>query len=144
MPSTYPSHWPRFDKFHPDRLQSRITEQQKCDLYERKITTRDLAKLLNVSEKHLSAHFNGKVPIPDKRVLAKARREYKLEVARQVLHGKYSVQQAADVAYVSYNTMLRFTKHAKKLHPELIQVYELHLQERSKLQIAKARKAKSP
>lgn len=113
-PMKYPATWPKPNPRKPEELASRITEQQKQDLYERRITTRDLAKLLGVHENYLSFRFPHKVPLPDVKELQKARKEYKLAVARQVLEGKYTVSEASKVAFVSYNTMSRFVKKAKE------------------------------
>lgn len=110
---TYPSHWPRPNPRKTNSLQTRISEQQKHDLFERRITTRDLAKLLDVHEQYLSYMFPGKERIIDKKPLIEARKAYKLEIAKQVIEGRYSVGQAAKVANVSYNTMKRFITRAK-------------------------------
>lgn len=112
-PNGYPAHWPKYDKYDKDKLASRITEQQKQDLYNRKITTRDLAKLLGVHERYFSSVFSGKVPIIDKKPLIEARKAFKLEIAKQILEGKYTGREAAKVANVSYKTMSRFKALAK-------------------------------
>ncbi len=116
----YPDFWPQPDKAHPEYVQSRITEEQKIALYNRAITTRELASVLGVSERHLSTYFTGKCPIPDKRALTKARREYKIELAKEVLIGKYTVKEASKIAFTSYSTMLRRVKEAAERFPELV------------------------
>jgi hypothetical protein len=120
---TYPTHWPRFNSLKPKSLQSRITEQQKHDLFERRITTRDLAKLLDVHERYLSFKYAGKQEVINKKPLIEARKAYKIEIAKQVLEGKYSIVQAANVANVSYNTMQRFLQKAKLVYPDLANAY---------------------
>ena len=117
--SQYPDTWPKPNPKRPKTLASRITEQQKIDLYARRITTRELARLYETNEKYVSALFPGKEPIYDKKPLAEARKAYKLAIAKEVLEGKYTIRQAADIAYVCYNTMLRFVAKAKLLHPDL-------------------------
>lgn len=111
----YPSSWPRPDPKRPSSLASRITEDQKLKLYNREITTRELAALLDVHENYLSYKFPTKVPIPDTKKLLQARKEYKLEVAKLVLQNKLTTRQAAEVAHTSYNTMARFVAKAKLL-----------------------------
>ena len=123
MPQPYPSFWPRPDHRKPKSLKTRITEQQKQDLYDRKITTRDLAKILNIHERYLSYTFPGKVEVINKKPLIEARKAYKVEIAKQILEGKYSIVQAARVANVSYNTMQRFLQKAKSLYPTLADGY---------------------
>lgn len=119
----YPDNWPQPDPHRPTSLQSRITDQQKLDLYNRKITTRSLAKLLHVHENYLSSQFPGRVPLPDPKKLQTARREFRNEIARLVLTGKYNINEASNVAHCSYNTMFRHVQKAKQLHPELVNEY---------------------
>ena len=82
-------------------------------MYNRRITTRDLAVLLNVHERYLSYMYPGKIAVSNKKALIEARKLFKLAIAKEVIDGKYSTAQAARVAYVSYNTMRRFVKKAK-------------------------------
>lgn len=114
----YPDYWPKPDPNKPNKLQSRITEQQKLDLYNRVITTRALAAQLGVHERYFSAMFPHKVPILDKKPLTEARKAYKLQVAREVLAGKYTVAEASKVAHVHKNTMQRYVLKARKLQQE--------------------------
>ena len=111
----YPSSWPRPDPKRPTSLASRITEEQKLRLYNREVTTRELAAVLNVHENYLSYKFPTKAPIPDTKKLLQARKEYKLEIAKQVLSNRYTIGQAAKIAHTSYNTMARFVAKAKLL-----------------------------
>lgn len=114
--SSYPSSWPRPNSKKPLSVQSRITEQQKEDLYNRRITTRALAKILGIHERYCSALFPHKVQLRDRKVLMEARKAYKLEVANQVIQGKYTTTEAAKIAFVSYNTMQRFVAKARALN----------------------------
>lgn len=113
MNQPYPSSWPRPNKHRPDSVASRITDQQKQDLFNRVVTTRDLAKALNVHERYLSSLFPGKAPITNKKPLIEARKLFKLEVAKLVIAETYTLSQAAKVANVSYSTMRRFVQKAK-------------------------------
>lgn len=140
----YPSSWPKPNNDKPEYLQSRISEQQKHELFNRIVTTRDLAKLLNVHEKYLSNRFPSKVVITDKKPLTQARMLYKLEVARQVLRGLYSIQQAANVAHVSYNTMQRCVQKAKQVSPELVKPYIAIVLAQKQQTIKRARDARKP
>lgn len=138
----YPSFWPKSDPHKPNSLQSRITENQKQDLFNRRVTTRALAKVLGVHEKYLSYKFYTKVKVVDKRPLTEARKLYKLEIGIQVLKGKYTIQEAANVAYVSYNTMQRFVVKAKAHAPELIAPYVAVVLAQKQLAIKQARNAR--
>lgn len=79
---------------------------------------------MNVHEKYLSDQFPGKIPIPKKRELINARKAYRLSLAKGVLEGRHTVKKAAEIAYVSYNTMQRIFKVAKALNPELAEKWE--------------------
>ncbi len=141
--STYPDKWPKPNPFKPNAVASRVTEEQREDLYNRRLTTRALAKLLDVHEKYVTHLFPGKAPIADKKQLIEARKLYKLEIAKQVMVGKYSIQQAADVAHVSYNTMHRNLAKAKLAHPELLATYEKVCLRQKQLTIKEARNVQS-
>ncbi len=131
MPTTtYPDTWPTEDPARPEALHSRITEKQKEDLYQRRITTRDLAAQLAVHEKWLSARFPGKAAVQNTKVLIQVRREYKVEMGKRVLQGMYTIQQAANLVHVSWNTMYRYVKKAKDLHPELAANFPALVQQR--------------
>jgi len=110
----YPATWPKPNPKKPKELASRITEQQKQDLYERRITTRELAKLLEVHENYLSFRFPHKVPLPNVKELQKARKEFKLAIAHQVVEGRYTITEGSKAAFVSYNTMCRLVKKVRE------------------------------
>lgn len=111
----YPDHWPKPNRKKPTLIQSRVTEQQKLDLYNRRLTTRDLAKALDVHETYLSALFPGKVAIIDKKPLIEARRAYNLEMAKLAISGRYTVKEAAAIAFTTVKTMRRFVKKIKEV-----------------------------
>ena len=121
----YPEKWPLPDRKQPTLLQSRITEDQKLALYNRNISTRELASILKCHETYLSGMFPGKVPLANRKELLDTRKAYKLTVAREILLGKYSIREAAELAFTSYNTMHRCVAKAKELHPELVTGYAL-------------------
>lgn len=112
----YPTTWPKPIQIKPRILQSRITEQQKLDLYNRVRTTRDLALELGVHEAYLSKMFPTKIT-PLRRDLAEhlgkkraIRKIYRELWGRKVLKGLVSYAQAADIASVSERTMRRIVK----------------------------------
>lgn len=115
---TYPVTWPKANPKRPDTVASRTTEQQRLDLWERRITTRELAKQLGVHEKYVSSVFPGKQPIFNKKPLIEARKALKLELGREVIKGKYSISQAAKIAFVSYNTMMRAVNKVREIDNE--------------------------
>lgn len=117
----YPDTWPKA-KGVGFTLAHRITEQQKIDLFNRKITTRDLAKLLNVREEYLSTVFPGKIPATkaprryetERRALLDARKQFRVEQAYLVLAEKQSIKDAAKVCNTSYRNMARFVQALKE------------------------------
>lgn len=118
----YPTCWPKPIPHRPSALATRISEEQKLKLYNREITTRDLAKVLDVHENYLSTLFPGKVtPISQqieegmhkKRAIRKIYREL---WARRVIKREVSVAEAANQTAVSKRTMQRIVQ---KLQSEL-------------------------
>lgn len=118
----YPTCWPKPIPHKPRALATRISEEQKLKLYNREITTRDLAKLLDVHENYLSTLFPGKVtPISQqieegmhkKRAIRKV---FRTLWARKVIKKEVSVADAANHTAVSKRTMQRIVR---KLQSEL-------------------------
>lgn len=112
----YPTHWPEANPKRPDTVASRITDQQKKDLYDRKITTRQLAKQFNVREAYLSQLFSGKGPgfSKAKKILINTRKEYRHNYAIQVLAGKITIKDAAKASRIPYRSMARAVQLLKK------------------------------
>ena len=122
-PTDYPKSWPKPNPSRPLALRSRITEEQKHQLYNREITTRQLAEHLDVAEKYLSSTFPGKVPVIKKKERTDARKLILLDLAKNVLLGGYTIGQAAAIGHVSYSTMRRAFKQMKRSHPQLAEAY---------------------
>ena len=102
-------------------LRERITAQQREDLYNRRITTRELASQLGVSETHLSRTFPGKIPgqaqatRKEKRVLLAARNEFRDKLAEDVIAGRLDRKKAALTANCSERTMWRHIANIRSL-----------------------------
>ena len=142
----YPQHWPKPNKLRPNTVASKVTDEVKTLLFQRKLTTRQLAKELNVSEKYLSGLFPGKdqsntkkATLKEKAELIAARKDFRLALAKEILEGKYTITEASQVAFVSYNTMLRTLAKAKTLYPELVPKYELNIHIQRQETVEKAR-----
>lgn len=115
----YPENWPKPCKLRPNSLISRITDEEKRQLYNRELTTRELAKRYNVRETWVSTLFPGKVEaisvlIKNKKVLTRARKEYRVSQAALVLSGNLSTVEAAKVCKISYRSMARAVQAARK------------------------------
>lgn len=122
-PQGYPASWPKPRKSRPDSLVSRITDEEKRQLYERELTTRDLAKRYDVRETWVSTLFPGKVEgastyIRQKKVLTKIRKEYRFSQAALVLAGNMSTKEASKVCKISYRSMARAVQILKKAENE--------------------------
>ena len=112
---SYPNSWPKASS-RTDALASKVTEEQKEALYNRKITTRELAKLLRVNESYLSSLFPTKAQ-PDsqaKRVLIAIRKEFRQTQAVKVAHKQLTTEQAALICRTSYRTMARAVQLARE------------------------------
>jgi predicted transcriptional regulator len=113
---TYPNSWPRPSYANIKSVVYRITEQQKEDLYSRKVTTRDLAKVLGVREDYLSSLFPGKIEPMERgrKELLQVRKEFRAEFARKVLSGELTLKKAGVLARTPYRTMARIVQTLKK------------------------------
>lgn len=102
-------------------LRERITAQQREDLYNRRITTREMASQLGVSETHLSRTFPGKIPgqaqatRKEKRILLAVRNEFRDKLAAEVLAGRLDRRKAALTANCSERTMWRHIANVRSL-----------------------------
>jgi hypothetical protein len=101
-------------------LNEKITEQQKLDLYNRKITTRELARILGVHENYLSRMYPGKIPIEKREDISKAklalratRKEFRLALLEQVALGKITLDEAAAQAHTTKRTLYRLMADEK-------------------------------
>jgi AraC-like DNA-binding protein len=97
-----------------NKIHALITKKQIDDLYHRRITTTALAKELGVSIGHLSRTYREKCTPSthksrslEKKILRQTRKDYHLELARQILANKLSVQEAAQQARTPTRTIYR-------------------------------------
>jgi hypothetical protein len=77
------------------------------DLYNRRVTTRELAKKYGTTEKWMSQTFSGKVRVAKASQRKAARNAFREFHAQQVVAGQVNIYQAAEAAYTSYSTMRR-------------------------------------
>lgn len=129
---TYPDTWPKRNAQKPWTLSSRITDQEKTDLYNGKITAKELAITYNTHEKYVAGMFPGrapkKKPIPKSEMpLTLARVEFRMAICVDVLNGKYTVMAASKICSCSYNTMQRWLAKAKAQNPDLVPAYNERL-----------------
>lgn len=98
-----------------DRLGKRLLEQ----LHTRKITNKEAAEQLGVSESYLSrtvAAIQDKVPgqtVLERKAnseLATIRRQYRTKLAKDVLRKRTTIAEAADAAGCSERTMFRYVE----------------------------------
>lgn len=113
----FPESWPRPDPGKPHTLASRITQQDKLDLYNRAITTRALALKLDVREAYLSHMFPGKAPThtSSRKVLFAARREYRIALAKRIIAEGLSVKATASDCKVPYRSLARTVRSLKEV-----------------------------
>lgn len=77
------------------------------DLYTRRKTVREVAKILNVSENYLSHAVRERAPRRNAKLLKVTRRMYQDQIARETLQGKHTARQGAELAHVSERTFYR-------------------------------------
>lgn len=119
---TYPDQWPK-PNARTWTLVSRITDQDKLDLYNKVTTVKALAKKYNTNASYLASLFPGRHITPRVRkkdlLLAKTREEFRFEVCKRVLRGEITIGKASEICSCSYNTMQRWVKTAKTKFPDL-------------------------
>ena len=124
----YPANWPQptpsTGVAASKSVVNTITDAQKKALYEREISTRELAKLFGVREAWLSTLFPGKRPgfLRSKKILTESRREYRKRYAADVVAGTMTVHQAATASRVPYRTMARIVKALKEANGTKTQI----------------------
>lgn len=131
MRTPYPATWPKPNTKKPKSVVTTITEEQKLALYNREITTKDLANLLKVGSTYLSALFPGKITsitanTPKKRELLAIRKEYRALQAKRVLAGALTIQMAADELRISYRSMARAVERIRPA-PKPLQIRSIPL-----------------
>jgi hypothetical protein len=105
-------------------LRNRITPQQLEALRERRITGRQLAKDLGVSECWLSRNYSAKVinkvpfgPVADakrqKKELAKIRKAHLNALAARVVKRELSIDEAAKAGFCAVRTIWRYVEQVK-------------------------------
>lgn len=77
------------------------------DLYNRRVTTRALAKKYGTTEKWMSQVYNGKVKLPNSAQRRQARQAFREFHAQRVISNEVNIYQAASAACTSYSTMRR-------------------------------------
>lgn len=106
-----------------DRLGKRLLEQ----LHTRKITNKQAAEQLGVSESYLSrtvAAIQDKVPgqtVLERKAnseLATIRRQYRTKLAKDVIRKRTTVAAAADAAGCSERTMFRYVERYRMAPPK--------------------------
>lgn len=123
MLQPYPSDWPKPNQRSKLTLVNRITEAQKLALFNRTVTTRDLADQLGVREAYLSTLFPGKVPPSANSIRGAARRRrdflvvrrsFRAIQAQKVIAKELTVAEAADLASIGYRTMARLVRKLRE------------------------------
>lgn len=94
-------------------IRERMPKDLYNDLYTRRKTVREVAKILNVSENYLSHAVPERAPKRNPKLLKVTRRMYQDQIARETLQGKHTVKQGADLAHVSERTFYRRLKALK-------------------------------
>ena len=94
-------------------IRERIPKDLYDDLYNRRKTVREVAKILDLNENYLSHAIPERAPKRNIKLLRVTRRMFQDNLARETIEGKHSVAEAADLAHVSERTMFRRMKALK-------------------------------
>lgn len=88
-------------------IRNRMSKDLYDDLYNRRKTVREVAKILNISENYLSHAIPERAPKRNPKLLKVTRRMYQDQIARETLEGKHTAAQGAELAFVSERTFFR-------------------------------------
>ena len=94
-------------------IRDRMPKELYHDLYTRRKTVREVAKIMGVSENYLSHAIPERAPKRNPSLLKVTRRMYQDQIARETKEGKHTVKQGADLAYASERTFYRRLKALK-------------------------------
>lgn len=102
-----------------DSVRERIPQDLYEDLYNRRKSVKEVAAKLDVSPNYLSHAIPERAKKRNPRLLAKSRRLFQEQVAREVKEGKHTVFAGAQLAFISERTMYRrLAQLEKKLEKE--------------------------
>lgn len=95
-------------------IRNRMPKDLYDDLYNRRKTVREVAKIMNVSENYLSHAIPERAPKRNPKLLQVTRRLYQNQLALETLQGRHTVVQGAELAHVSERTFYRRLKALKE------------------------------
>lgn len=90
-----------------ESIRERIPKALYDDLYNRRKSVKEVADKLEVSPNYLSHAIPERAPKRNPKLLAKTRKLFQEQVAREVKDGKHTVFDGARLACVSERTMYR-------------------------------------
>lgn len=88
-------------------IKERIGKELYDDLYHRRKTVREVARILGVSENYLSHAIPERAPKRNPKLLRATRRLFQDQIAREVIEGKHTIYKGAELAHVSERTFYR-------------------------------------
>lgn len=95
-------------------IRERIPKDLYDDLYNRRKTVREVAKLLNLNENYLSHAIPERAPKRNSALLRATRELFQANLAKETIERKHRVRDAADLAHVSERTMYRRMKKVRQ------------------------------
>lgn len=102
-----------------ENIRERMPKDLYDDLFNRRKSVKEVAEILGVTANYLSHAIPERAPKRNPKLLAKTRRMFQDQVAREVRENKHTVYEAAQIACVSERTMYRrLAKLAKKEQKE--------------------------
>ena len=95
-------------------IRNRIPKELYDDLYNRRKTVREVAKILGITENYLSHAISERAPKRNIKLLKITREMYRLQLAKETIEGKHTVRKGAELACVSERTFYRRMKKVKQ------------------------------
>jgi predicted transcriptional regulator len=95
-------------------IRDRMPKELADDLYNRRKTVREVARIMGVTENYVSHALPERAPKKNPKLLKVTRRLYQNTIAQEVLDGKHTVYKGAELAHISERTMFRRMRQLKE------------------------------
>jgi transposase-like protein len=95
-------------------IRERIPKNLYDDLYNRRVSVKEVAEKLGVGPNYVSFAIPERAPKRNPVLLKATRKLFQNQIAREVLEGKHTVTEAANLACISERTMFRRLKKLKE------------------------------
>lgn len=88
-------------------IKDRMPAELKDDLYHRRKTVREVARIMGVTENYITHAMPERAPRKNPQLLKVTRRLFQNTIAQEILNKKHTVHAGAELAHISERTMFR-------------------------------------